>query len=87
MSGLTRSWANELGPLGITVNLIAPGFIPVERHAHLVEAGFDDYLSGVPLGHIGVPSNIADAVAFLASENASFINGQKLSVNGGKTLA
>ena len=87
MLGLTRSWANELGPLGITVNLIAPGFIPVERHSHLVEAGFDDYLSGVPLGHIGVPSNIADAVAFLASEDASFINGQKLSVNGGKTLA
>lgn len=86
MTGLTRSWANELGPYGITCNLVAPGWIPVERHKGVPEEEFETYLSDLPLKHLGAPSDIAAAVAFLASDEARFITGQKLAVNGGKTL-
>lgn len=81
--GLTRSWANELGPFGITVNMINPGFIPVERHE-----GEDttDYLKEVPLGKMGEPRDIGNAVLFLASDQGKFITGQSLSVNGGNTF-
>ena len=84
MVGLTRSWANELGKDGVTVNLVAPGWIPVERHGDL--SGMDAYLQGVPLGRYGVPEDVGFAVAFLASDEANFITGQRLAVNGGKTL-
>ena len=84
MLGLTRSWANELGADGITVNLIASGWIPVERHDDLSD--MDAYLQGVPLGRHGVPEDIGFAAAFLASDEANFITGQRLAVNGGKTL-
>ena len=84
MLGLTRSWANELGRDGITVNLIAPGWIPVEKHDDL--SGMDAYLQGVPLGRHGVPEDVGFAAAFLASDEANFITGQRLAVNGGKTL-
>jgi 3-oxoacyl-[acyl-carrier protein] reductase len=87
MLGLTRSWANELGAHGITVNLIAPGWIPVERHGEVVSDDSAGYLAGTPLGHQGVPLDIATATAFLASDEAAFITGQKLAVNGGKTLS
>jgi 3-oxoacyl-[acyl-carrier protein] reductase len=86
MLGLTRSWANELGAYGITVNLIAPGWIPVERHGEVSAADASGYLAGTPFGRLGVPQDIAAATAFLASDEAAFITGQKLSVNGGKTL-
>ncbi|TDF99861.1 SDR family oxidoreductase [Paenibacillus piri] len=82
MIGMTRSWANELGPQGIRVNLVAPGWIPVERHAGADTGG---YQSTVPLKHMGEPYDIAAAVSFLASDEAKFITGQCLSVNGGKT--
>ncbi|WP_434041711.1 MULTISPECIES: SDR family oxidoreductase [Sorangium] len=87
--GLTRSWAQELGPWGITVNLVAPGWIPVERHASegLTDAQKQSYASGNALRRMGTPDEIGDAVAFLASDAARFITGQKLSVNGGRTLA
>lgn len=84
MVGLTRSWASELGRDGITVNLVAPGWIPVERHKDLSEMA--NYLQTVPLGRHGVPEDIGFAVAFLASDEANFITGQRLAVNGGKTL-
>ena len=84
MLGLTRSWANELGSDGITVNLVASGWIPVERHDDLSD--MDEYLRDVPLGRHGVPEDIGFAVAFLASDEANFITGQRLAVNGGKTL-
>jgi 3-oxoacyl-[acyl-carrier protein] reductase len=87
MLGLTRSWADELGAHGITVNLIAPGWIPVERHGKVDTDDSGGYLAGVPLGHLGVPLDIATAAAFLASDEAAFITGQKLAVNGGKTLS
>jgi 3-oxoacyl-[acyl-carrier protein] reductase len=85
--GLTRSWAMELAAWQITVNLVAPGWIPTERHAGDPQELKDAYAAAVPLGHMGVPEDVAEAVAFLASDRARFITGQKLSVNGGNSLA
>jgi 3-oxoacyl-[acyl-carrier protein] reductase len=85
--GLTRSWARELAPWQITVNLVAPGWIPTERHAGDPQAAKDAYAAEVPLKRMGVPDDIGEAVAFLASDEANFITGQKISVNGGNTLA
>jgi 3-oxoacyl-[acyl-carrier protein] reductase len=84
--GLTRSWARELAPFGITVNTVAPGFIPVERHADVPTWIKDDYLSSVPVGRMGTPEDIAHAVSFLASPGAGFVTGQRLVVDGGRTL-
>ena len=81
--GLTRSWARELGPFGITVNLVAPGWIPVERHAGSTEADLESYRTDVPVGRMGRPDDIAGTVAFLASADASFITGERITVNGG----
>ncbi len=84
--GLTRSWARELGPDQITVNLVAPGWIPVERHQGTSEQDYAGYLRDVPLGHLGSPDDIAAAVAYLGSEGGRFVTGQQLSVNGGRTF-
>lgn len=84
--GLTRSWAMELAKWNITVNLVAPGWIPTERHVNDSQDLKDTYAKNVPMGHMGVPDDIGDAVTFLASDAAKFITGQKLSVNGGNTL-
>ncbi|TVT53057.1 SDR family oxidoreductase [Amycolatopsis rhizosphaerae] len=84
--GLTRSWARELGPWGITVNLVAPGWIPVERHEGVPEGSRAEYVADVPLGRFGRPDEIAAAVCFLASERASFVNGERITVNGGHTI-
>ena len=84
--GQTRSWARELGPEGITVNLVAPGWIPTERALEATEAEKQSYASTVPLRRMGVPDEVGRTVAFLASDEAGFINGQKISVNGGNTL-
>ncbi|MDF2963752.1 MAG: dehydrogenase, short-chain alcohol dehydrogenase like protein, partial [Paenibacillus sp.] len=75
MIGMTRSWANELGAYGIRVNLVAPGWIPVERHEG---ADTEGYQNTVPLKRMGEPSDIAAAVSFLASDEAKFITGQCL---------
>ena len=85
--GLTRSWAMELAKHGITVNLVSPGWIPTERHDNDPQEMKDDYASKVPMGHMGEHEDVAEAVAFLASDGAKFITGQKISVNGGNTLA
>lgn len=84
--GLTRSWAMELAPWGITVNLVAPGWIPTERHAGDPQEMKDAYAAAVPMKHMGRPEDVAEAVAYLASDGAGFVTGQKISVNGGNTL-
>ena len=84
--GLTRSWAMELAPFGITVNLVAPGWIPTERHENDPPEAKEAYRLDVPMRRMGKPDDVAEAVAFLASDAAAFITGQKLSVNGGNTL-
>ncbi|MEV1176887.1 SDR family oxidoreductase [Nonomuraea sp. NPDC049784] len=79
---MTRAWARELGPHGITANIVAPGWIPVERHAGLDESG---YLAEVPLGRMGTPDDVAATVSFLASDGGAFVTGQHIKVNGGHT--
>lgn len=83
--GWTRSMATEFAPLGITVNMVAPGWIPTERHADKSQEDLDGYLSMIPAGRWGVPKDVADAVLYFASEEASFITGQTLCANGGIT--
>jgi 3-oxoacyl-[acyl-carrier protein] reductase len=84
--GLARSWARELAPSGITVNSVAPGFIPVERHADVPAEVKDGYLASVPARRWGTPDDIAHAVSFFASEGAGFITGQRITVDGGRSL-
>lgn len=85
--GQTRSWARELGTSGITVNLVAPGWIPTERAFEASDVEKQTYAQAVPLGRMGVPEEVGRVVAFLASDDADFITGQKIAVNGGNTLA
>jgi 3-oxoacyl-[acyl-carrier protein] reductase len=84
--GLARSWARELAPFGVTVNAVAPGFVPVERHADLPAGTVDAYLASVPAGRMGTPEDVAHAVSFLASEDAGFVTGQRIVVDGGRAL-
>jgi 3-oxoacyl-[acyl-carrier protein] reductase len=85
--GLTRSWARELAPTGITVNLVAPGWVPTERHADATQEELDAYTANVPMKRMGKPEDIAKMVGFLASDAARFTTGQRFSVNGANTLA
>lgn len=84
--GLTRSWARELAAFGITVNTVAPGFIPVERHADVPVEVTNAYLASVPAGRMGTADDIAHTVSFLASEGAGFVTGQRIVVDGGRSL-
>jgi 3-oxoacyl-[acyl-carrier protein] reductase len=84
--GLTLSWARELAPFGITVNAVAPGFIPVERHADVPDDVIKAYLASVPAGRMGTPGDIAHAVSFFASDGAGFITGQRIVVDGGRNV-
>lgn len=80
---LVKIWARELGPYGITVNLVAPGWIPVERHEG---ADTTAYVAEIPLGRIGRPEDIAGAVAYVVSDDAGFVTAQLITVNGGHTI-
>ncbi len=81
--GLTKSVAKEVGSRGITVNAIAPGFIESRMTEQLDEKQRQALLEHIPLGSIGTPQDVAEAVAFLASEEARYITGQVLNVDGG----
>jgi 3-oxoacyl-[acyl-carrier protein] reductase len=84
-TGWSRSMCHELAPFGITVNMIAPGWIPVERHVNDAQADKDAYLATVPMQRWGKPEEVGWAAVYLASDEASFITGQTIAVNGGKT--
>ncbi len=83
--GWSRSMARELAPFGITVNMVAPGWIPVERHESDPQSMKDEYLANIPAGRWGVPADIAASVVYYASEEAGFVTGQTLCVNGGNS--
>jgi NAD(P)-dependent dehydrogenase (short-subunit alcohol dehydrogenase family) len=84
--GLARTWARELGPHGITTNVVSPGWIPVERHGEITEENAGSYRSEIPLRRMGTPGEIADVVAFVASDASRFVNGERITVNGGHTI-
>jgi 3-oxoacyl-[acyl-carrier protein] reductase len=81
--GMTRSNALELGKRNVTVNAVAPGFIETDMTAELSDKVRESMLAQIPLGVFGKPEDVAAAVAFLASEEAGYITGHELSVNGG----
>jgi 3-oxoacyl-[acyl-carrier protein] reductase len=81
--GLTKVWARELGPKGITVNAVAPGFIATEMVRQMPEAILKSMVERTPVRRMGEPRDVANAYLFLASDEASFINGAVLSVDGG----
>ena len=84
--GLARTWARELGRHGVTVNIVAPGWIPVERHGEINAENSGDYLTDIPLRRMGTPEEVADVVAFVASDASRFITGERITVNGGHTI-
>ena len=84
--GMTQSIAKEVGSRGITVNCIAPGWIDTEMTEELPENSKRDLLDRIPIGKIGKPENIAHAAVFLASDEASYITGQTITVDGGRVI-
>ena len=84
--GLTRALAKELGPSGITVNCVAPGVIATEMNANLDEEAMAALAEETPLGTIGRPEDVAEAVWYLASDGARFVTGQVLAPNGGLVI-
>uniref|UniRef100_A0A832G8C1 3-oxoacyl-[acyl-carrier-protein] reductase n=1 Tax=Ignavibacterium album TaxID=591197 RepID=A0A832G8C1_9BACT len=84
--GMTKVWARELGRKGINVNAVAPGFIATEMVSTVPEKVLDMLKERTPLGRLGEPEDIANAYLFLSSDEAKFINGAVLSVDGGLVL-
>ena len=87
VAGMTRALARELGSRHITVNCVAPGFIATDMTAGLPEEQHKALMAQIPLGQLGQPSDIAHAVAYLASPQAGYVTGQELHVNGGMFMA
>ena len=81
--GLSKSAAKELAPRGITVNAIAPGYIATDMTDQITDQAKESLITKIPLGHIGSPSDIAASALFLASDEAGYITGQTLTVDGG----
>ena len=86
INSMTATLARELAPYGIRVNAIAPGFIATDMVAHLPEEKIKEYLTQIPLGRLGKVEEVADLAAFLASDEASYITGQTLVIDGGLSL-
>ena len=86
LAGWTRSMATELAPWGITVKMVSPGWIPVERHDQDPKALKDGYRAQIPMRRWGAPGDVGGVVAFLASDAAAFLTGQDIAVNGGMTV-
>ena len=84
--GFTKAAAKELAPRGVTVNAVAPGFIDTDMTAVLKDNIREKIVEGIPLGALGKPEHVADAVLFLVSDAASYITGQTLNVDGGMVM-
>ena len=84
--GFTKSLAREVASRGVTVNAVAPGFIATDMTSGLPENEKEKILAGVPMGHLGEPEDIANAVVFLASDEAKYITGETINVNGGMSM-
>ena len=84
--GMTKSLAKELASRGVTVNAVAPGFMETDMTAAMPKAARTATLAAIPMGRMGAAENVAKAVAFLASEEAGYITGQVLAVDGGMSM-
>lgn len=84
--GMTKSYAREVASRGITVNAVAPGFIDTDMTEAMPEGAKDKIIIGIPMGRTGKPEDVAEAVAFLASEQAGYITGEVLRVDGGMAM-
>ena len=87
MIGFSKALAQENAKKGITVNTIAPGYVDTEMVSAVPKAVLDQIVAGIPVGRLGMADEIARCVAFLASEDAGFITGATLSVNGGQYIS
>ncbi len=84
--GFTKTWARELGPKGIRVNAVAPGFIATPILESIPEKMMEDMVQRIPLKRMGTPEDIANVYAFLASDEAAYVNGAVIEVSGGLTV-